>query len=92
MGQGDQLAKYLKQEVKGNMMALYNKLKNNYDGIREDASVDEPGTTWEDAEDDDVRKAMKDKERWISRTIQLEHDFASYEGMVLSWLVESCPV
>jgi hypothetical protein len=32
--------------------------------------------------DDDLSKAMKDKERWISRTIQLEDDFASYEGMV----------
>ena len=25
---------------------------------------------------------MKDKDRWISRTIQLEDDFSSYEGMV----------
>ena len=29
--------------------------------LRGDASVDELGTNWEDAEDDDVRKAMKDK-------------------------------
>ena len=27
-------------------------------------------------------KAVKDKQRWISRTIQLEDDFTSYEGMV----------
>ena len=26
---------------------------------------------------------MKDKERWITRTIQLEDDFASYKGMVM---------
>jgi hypothetical protein len=63
-------------------MALYSKLMNNCDGIQGFASVDELGTNWEDAEDDDVRKAMKDKERWISRIIQLEDDFASYEGMV----------
>jgi hypothetical protein len=25
---------------------------------------------------------MKDKDRWISRTIQLEDDFSSYKGMV----------
>ena len=80
-GQGDQLAKYLKQEAKGEMMALYNKLKNNCDGIKGDASVDELGTVFEDAEDDDLRKAMKDKERWITRTIQLEDYFASYEGL-----------
>jgi hypothetical protein len=81
-GQGDQLAKYLKQEAQGKMMALYNKLKNNCDGIKVDASVDEFGTVWEDAVDDDLKKAMKDKERWIARTIQLEDDFASCEGMV----------
>jgi hypothetical protein len=69
-GQGDQLAKNLKQDAKGKMMALYNKLKSNCDGIKGDASVDELGTVWEDAEDDDLRKAMKDKERWISRTIR----------------------
>jgi hypothetical protein len=40
-GQGDQLAKYLKQEAKGKMMALYNKLKNNCEGIKGDASIDE---------------------------------------------------
>jgi hypothetical protein len=45
-GQGDQLAKYLKQETKGQMMALYNKLKHNCDGI------------WGDAEEDYVKKAM----------------------------------
>ena len=78
-GQGDQLAKYLKQEAQGKMMALYNKLKNNCDGIKVDASVDEFGTVWEDAVDDDLKKAMKDKERWIAQTIQLEYDFASYE-------------
>ena len=82
VGSGDQLAKYLKQEAKGKMTSLYNKLKNNCDGIKQDASVDELGTIWEDAVDDDLKKAMKDKERWISRTIQLEDDFASYEGMV----------
>ena len=48
------------------MMAIYNKLKNNCDGIKGDASVDELGTVWEDAEDDDLKKAMKDKERWIA--------------------------
>ena len=76
--QGDQL----KQEAKGEMMALYNKLKNNCDGIKGDASVDELGTVYEDAEDDDLRKNIKNKERWVARTIQLENDFASYEGMV----------
>ena len=30
VGQGDQLAKYLRQEAKGKMLALFNKLKNNY--------------------------------------------------------------
>ena len=64
------------------MTALYNKLKNNCDGIKQDASVDELGTVQENAIDADVKKAMKGKERWISRTIQLEDDFASYEGMV----------
>ena len=64
------------------MTALYNKLKNNCDGIKQDTSVDDLGTVWEDAIDDDVKKVMKDKERWISHTIQLEDDFASYEGMV----------
>ena len=34
VGQGDKLAKYIKQEAKGKMMALYNKVKNNCDGIR----------------------------------------------------------
>ena len=78
-GHGDHLAKHLQQ---GKMMALYNKLVNNCDGIKGDVSVDEFGTVWEDAVDDDLKKAMKDKERWIARTIQLEDDFASYEGMV----------
>ena len=82
VGQGDQLSKHLKQEAKGKMMALYNKLMNNCDGIKGDTSVDEIGSNWENAEDDDVCKAMRDNERWISRTIQFEGDFASYEGMV----------
>ena len=30
VGQGDQLAKYLRKEAKGKMLALFNKLKNNY--------------------------------------------------------------
>ena len=25
---------------------------------------------------------MKDKDRWINRTLELEDDFSSYEGMV----------
>ena len=36
VGQGDQLAKYLRNEAKGKMLAMYNKLKNNTDGIRQD--------------------------------------------------------
>jgi hypothetical protein len=63
-------------------VAMYNKLKNNTEGISQDARVDERGTNWKDAIDDDIVKAMKDKDRWISRTIQLEDDFSSYEGMV----------
>ena len=54
--------------------AMYNKLKNNTEGIRHDARVDENGTNWEDA--------VEDKDRWISRTIQLEDDFSAYDGMV----------
>ena len=40
VGQGDQLAEHLKQEAKGKMTALVNKLKNNCDGIRQDARAD----------------------------------------------------
>ena len=76
------MAKYLRNKAKGKMLAMYNKLKNNTEGIRQDARVDERGTNWDDAIDDDIVKAMKDKDRWISRTIQLEEDFSSYEGMV----------
>ena len=64
------------------MLALVNKLKNNCDGIRQDARADEQGTSWEDAVDDDIKKAMKDKDRWINRTLQLEDNFSGYEGMV----------
>ena len=46
VGQGDQLAKYLKQKAQGKMMALYNKLKNKCDGIKGDASVDKLGTVY----------------------------------------------
>jgi hypothetical protein len=53
------------------MMALHSKLKNNLEGIKGGASVDIIGTVWEDVE------AMKNKERSIVRTIQLEDDFAS---------------
>jgi hypothetical protein len=81
-GQGDQLGRYLKNEAKGKMLAMYNKLKNNTEGIKQDAQVVGFGTNWENAVDDDIAKAMKDKDRWISRTIQLEVDFSSYEGMV----------
>ena len=49
--QGNQLAKYLKQEAKGKMMALYNKLKNNCEGIKRDDSVDMLWTVWVDAEE-----------------------------------------
>ena len=63
VGQGDLLAKYPKQEPKGKMLALYNKLKNNCDGIKQDACADDLGTTWEDAVDDNIKKAMKDKDR-----------------------------
>ena len=54
------------------MLALVNKLKNNCDGIMQDARADEQGTNWEDAVDDDIQKAMKDKDRWINHTIQLQ--------------------
>ena len=77
VGQGDQLAEHLKHEAKGKMPALVNKLKNNFDGIRQDARADEQGTSWEDAVNDDIKKAMKDKDRWITCTIQLEDDFSS---------------
>ena len=42
------------------------------DGIRQDARVNELGTKWEDAVDDNIIKTMKDKDRWRSRTIQLK--------------------
>ena len=76
------MGRYLKNEAKGKMLAMYNKLKNNTEGIKQDAQVVGFGTNWENAVDDDIAKAMKDKDRWISRTIQLEVDFSSYEGMV----------
>ena len=76
------MTKYLMSEAMGKMLAMYNKLKNNPDGIRQDARVDKLGTKWEDAVDDDIVMAMKDKDRWRSRTIQLKDHFSSYEGMV----------
>ena len=69
-------------EAMGKMLAMYNKQKKNCDGIRQDARVDKLGTKWEDAVDDDIVMAMKDKDRWRSRTIQLKDHFSSYEGMV----------
>ena len=85
MGQADQLAKYLRQVVKGKMLALYiNKLNNNCDGIKQDARANELGTNWEDALDNDIKKAMKDKDIWITHTIQLEDNFSSYKGMMVT--------
>ena len=64
------------------MAALYNQLKICCEGIQGDAQLDDLGTDWQDAEDDDIRKAMKDKKRWISRMIQLQADFSVYETQV----------
>ena len=41
--QGDQLAKYLKQEAKGKMMAIYNKLKKNCGNA---SDIQEKGLLW----------------------------------------------
>ena len=75
-------AKHFRNEARAKMLALHNQVKICCEGIQGDAQLDEIGTGWEDAEDDDIRKAMSDKERWISRTIQLQSDFAAYEAQV----------
>ena len=64
------------------MLALVSKIKNNCNWICQDACADEQRTSWEDAVDDDIKKGMKDKDRWFNRTLQLEDDFSSYKGMV----------
>ena len=71
------MTRYLMSEAMGKMLAMHNKLKNNAHGIRQEACVDKLGTKWEDAVDDDIVKAMMDKDRWRSHTIQLEDDFSS---------------
>ena len=38
-GQGGQLGRYLKNEAKGKMLAMYNKLKNNTEGIKHAAQA-----------------------------------------------------
>ena len=73
----DPVTKHFKQEARAKMAALYNQLKICCEGIQGDAQLDDLGTDWQDAEDDDIRKAMKDKKRWISRMIQLQSDFSS---------------
>ena len=78
----DPLTKHFKQEARAKMAALHNQLKICCEGIQGDAQLDDLGTDWQDAEDDDIRKAMKDKKRWISRMIQLQTDFSVYETQV----------
>lgn len=69
MRPGGQLAKHLKQEAKCKMMAVYQRVKNNCEGIKEDASLEEIETNWQDSDDDDICKAMKDKDwTWMSWT------------------------
>ena len=74
----DPLTKHFRHEAKAKMLALHNQVKICCEGIQSDAQLDELGTGWEDAEDDEIRKAMRDKERWISGTIQLQSDLSSY--------------
>ena len=78
--EGDQLAKHFRQEAKAKMLALHNQVKISCEGIQSDAQLDGLGTGWDEGEDDDIRKAMRDKDRWITRTIQLQSDFSSYEA------------
>ena len=61
---GDQLTKHFRQEANSKMLALHNQVKICWEGIQGNAQLDELGTGWEDAKDDDIRKAMRDKDRW----------------------------
>ena len=80
---GDQLTKHFRQEAKAKMLALHNQVKIFCEGIQSDAQLYGIGTGWDEGEDDDIGKAMRDKDRWITITIQLQSDFSSYEAQVL---------
>jgi hypothetical protein len=66
------------------MLTLYDRLKTICQQLHGDIIPDNEGI-WEESEDDDIRKAMVDKERWVKRMTQASDEFSSYKGVVTVW-------
>jgi hypothetical protein len=85
VGQGDQVAK-------SQMIALYDKIRKICSKLNNDImpdNVDLPHVDmWEESEDDDIKKAMVHKERWIKRMTQADDEFSTYKGLVTVWARE----
>jgi hypothetical protein len=94
-GQGDQLAKVMKQKDDGErrvkMFSLYDKLKNICSQLNTDITPPNCSDTldnvdvWKESEDDDIAKAMVHRERWITRMTQVKDEFSEYKSCVTVW-------
>ena len=66
------------------MLTLYDRLRTICQQLHGDIIPENEGI-WEESEDDDIRKAMVDKERWVKRMTQASDEFSNYKATVTVW-------